>query len=625
MRPFLMLAPAVVVPVGYALVVVGVLHDLAALWTFLSGVLGLGLAIAFLRRGDVPLAGVVVALAVLLACRFSLAESTLIGIGLAAGWRLARAPELVRAALAGLGLYACTGLVLMLALAPEWPLGHRNHHALVVAVVCAWQLGRLRETPRRPADVALAVALTACLLVLAFVFERGQSVLALGIVSVLAVGSGLRARSRGALGGSHWWLAAIGIVLLAGVGWLVLQVDGWKPIDPRLRLWNVALAGWQASPLFGLGDWAMHEAAALDDWARLRFWGGPDWRSEPGHAHALPLQLLVQGGVVGLGAMAAALTWVALRALRVGRAPGAVWALAVYLGIAGVSAAAASEAGLVLGGLLVGFLGALGGPWPSRPAAVAWLERASAGTRRGVSAMLAGVVAFAAVARPVMSDLYFRGALELRPETLSQVIWSDTSYASVVNHHNAELLRERRFAEAHDFQRELMRRFGLRRLSHVNAARTATFAGRWRAAAAHCVDHLRWDPLARFDECLSILSQLAAGAEGRLYVEAQIDTLEPLAGRAARIHLGWERGDADLARRLVARAELDLSDLAYLVASAQGFADADRSLSIRCLLRARDAVDDRVHLPARIQALQNPAARIRSRGSGRSSPPGTAP
>ena len=63
--------------------------------------------------------------------------------------------------------------------------------------------------------------------------------------------------------------------------------------------------------------------------------------------------------------------------------------------------------------------------------------------------------------------------------TLPWIIWSDGSYAVVVNHLNAELERTQRDFELYEIQLELIARYGPRRLfdTKVNWAHPAFAAG----------------------------------------------------------------------------------------------------------------------------------------------------
>jgi O-antigen ligase len=589
----LALSCAALFPLGYAASRFEIVHGLAALWTLILGTAGVAAAIAAARRGSFPLVGSVVTLLVCAAARFSITSAALLASGLLVGWWSAGdTSSRPRALIAGASALSCIAVLLMLAFGPDWPLGHPNHQALLVTTTWAAQLGLLVAGVRGRASLANALALSLALGALVLVFGRGQSVLAVCVVLALAA---LTTRSRVAIVGA-------GICTLA-LGAFVLTLDP-DSLDTRLRLWRLALAGFREAPLFGLGPWGMHRALLSDDVARVQYWGGSDWPTDAGNAHDLGLQLLVQGGIVGAAVVLAAGAWCVSRGVRAPSPPrrAALWGFAAYLGVGVVSAAPFTAVGLFIGGLLGGLLAAD----PREE-----LDATPVGDRarqRLAALIAAAAIGLTALIRPVVHEVALRQPPRLDRWPLEVLIWDDESYAALVNRWNAELWRHGRFEALHRLQLELVPRFGPRRSSLLDAAKAALLADDPQRSAQHCVEHLRWDPLLYFDECLPILRELSSAAGAGAAVDAAAERLPDLQRASLAILLGRKQPEPQRLLELLDGREPSIGELGYLAASARVLGTRDPDLALRALRVAREAAADTQHLPQRIESLSAAAA-----------------
>ncbi len=162
-----------------------------------------------------------------------------------------------------------------------------GHLAALLATAVPLLLGLLRSQRWRAAAAA------------------GLAAAAVGLLasrSVLGVGLALLAVTMTA-SGARWkrvlWIVAVAALVAVVV---VDRGDLWhlEPLRLRWQNWTTAVWAWSHSPLVGLGPGGMGQAAQAVPFRVV---------SVSGYAHSLPLQLLVDHGVAGIGVMVLIATW----------------------------------------------------------------------------------------------------------------------------------------------------------------------------------------------------------------------------------------------------------------------------------------------------------------------------
>ena len=175
----------------------------------------------------------------------------------------------------------------------------------------AWVLAGLIESPgwRR----TVRIGLVAVGIPLTILSGSRSAWLAIGVTCVVggvpwAWGRRHHLRLRGASAGRTLLLAAGGLAALALLTALVVpRLTAVTSLLYRLTLWRDTLAAWQSDPLLGIGPGFMsyaRQAAAADFTFPIR---------QP-HSHNLPLGVLGDAGLIGLGAalvLVVATAWVA--------------------------------------------------------------------------------------------------------------------------------------------------------------------------------------------------------------------------------------------------------------------------------------------------------------------------
>jgi putative inorganic carbon (HCO3(-)) transporter len=192
----------------------------------------------------------------------------------------------------------------------------------VAAWLCAtlplWAAARGR---RRPALYYAGAALQ-----LMAIFATGSRLFlfALPVAAVTLAACGVRPRKS--------WAAALAAA--AALAWLSPARPLGTTVSGRLYLAEAAAAGWKDIPIagYGPGSFPIVFAQAQMDWLRQhpadparQFAGLAD------HAHNDYLEMLVEYGFLGLGALALACGWTAWSAWRAGRRNAGAWAGAACL------------------------------------------------------------------------------------------------------------------------------------------------------------------------------------------------------------------------------------------------------------------------------------------------------
>jgi hypothetical protein len=239
------------------------------------------------------------------------------GLGWLAGRHAPTVHEraLLAVALSALGLWAAyqstIGFDLAVAFVPELPEALRN------AAEMRLRGGRGFASLALPGHLAVLLA-TSVPLLLAVVRRRpwripavaGLGAVAVGLwASQSVLGAGLAVVAAAVtVRGARWQrLVAIGAVI-AVLGVVVAKrgdlVD-LEPLQLRWDNWRTAVWAWSQSPIVGLGPGGMAQAAQA-----VPFPVG----NQTGFAHSLPLQLLVDHGVAGLGLLVLLASWLCRQA-----------------------------------------------------------------------------------------------------------------------------------------------------------------------------------------------------------------------------------------------------------------------------------------------------------------------
>lgn len=193
--------------------------------------------------------------------------------------------------------------------------GHVNHTAIylgiILGVCVAWTFARWRAWPLGRRAMALAVS---ALVLVSLVVTASRGAIGAGLILLLALAVAWWPRSRVPLVS----MACVVAVVVAAAIWLESDViRKQQDVEARQRvlqdrdaMWRYGLVAWQRFPLFGVGmdNYSLITMDMVRDW---RIQSGKDYVKESyvrtPHAHNLFVNTLVERGIVGFAALAAAL------------------------------------------------------------------------------------------------------------------------------------------------------------------------------------------------------------------------------------------------------------------------------------------------------------------------------
>lgn len=208
---------------------------------------------------------------------------------------------------------------------PSNPWGHRHDVTLLVAMLYpAWWLGR-PSTLRRVAGAVIG------LVVLAIVIADGSRTLWIAFLIGGAATAVVMLRDRGRLRASRQaWIGvtALVVVLVASLvvsgaaSSLIDRLTNYDSVGWRTAMWSALLNSWAAHPAAGSGPgtfpWLLQTTGYFD---------GSSFA--PRHPDSAPIELLAEGGLLGVAALAV-LLWAVAAPLWRSRNAGAVFALTSY-------------------------------------------------------------------------------------------------------------------------------------------------------------------------------------------------------------------------------------------------------------------------------------------------------
>lgn len=193
--------------------------------------------------------------------------------------------------------------------------GHVNHTAIylgiILGVCVAWTFARWRAW--RPGRRTMALAVSALVLV-SLVVTASRGAIGAGLILLLALAVAWWPRSRVPLVS----MACVVAVVVAAAIWLESDVirkqqdveAQQRVLQDRDRMWRYGLVAWERFPLFGVGmdNYSLITMELVREW---RIQSGKDYVEEryerTPHAHNLFVNTLVERGIVGFVALAAAL------------------------------------------------------------------------------------------------------------------------------------------------------------------------------------------------------------------------------------------------------------------------------------------------------------------------------